>query len=271
MPKKKSKRNLLVPLLFIIIPILALVIAFFRFLSLDKEYVYAQVKVSQGVWWAETKRPEYWLIENLKRGMQEKGLTGRPTAELLSFKYYPHIPQPSEFSSTYNVFLKLKLNVKKSSGGTYSFKRNTLSVGAPIELNFPNVQITGYLTEISEKPIKDTYETKIVELTGRNLFPWEYNSIKIGDAYFDGKNEVFKVINKNSRLTSIIVSDLYGNYPTPSSEQRRYTTVIAEMKLEKKNDGRYFFGEEQEIDVGKEFKLITPFANYSFLTVSDIR
>lgn len=273
MPKKKIKRNLPLPFLFIALPALVVVIALFRFLSPKTDFVYAQVKVSQGLWWANTKSPEYWLIENLEKGMQEKNITNDPIAELLSFKYYPRLSQNLEDSSesTYNVYLKLKLNVNKSSSGAYTFKRSTLAVGAPIELDFLNVQITGSVMKLSEKPIEDNYETKVVELSGRNLFPWEYDSIKIGDAYFDGENEVFKVLNKTSRLTSTIAPDLFGNFPGSSTEQRRYVTVFAEIKLEKKADGRYFFGEEQEIGIGQGFKFMTPSANYSILTTSNIR
>jgi hypothetical protein len=273
MPKKKDKRNLLFPLLFIIIPGIVAVIAVGKLLVPNENYVYVKVKISQGLWWSTTKSPDYWFIESLEKGAQEKDIAGQTIAELSNFKYYPHLSQNSFESSetTYNIYLKLKLRVKKSADGTYSYKRNKIAIGSPIELNFPKVQITGVIIELSEKPIKGEYVTRAIELTGRNSFPWEYDSIKIGDTYFDGEEEVFKVLNKNSRITRIIAPDLYGNLPSTSLEQRRYVTVTAEVKLEEKEDGRLFFGEEQEISIGKPFNFLTPSANYSFLTISDIR
>jgi hypothetical protein len=124
--------------------------------------------------------------------------------------------------------------------------------------------------QLSDEPIENEYVTKIITLTGKNLFPWQYSAIKIGDVYSNGEQEVFKVLSKHAVDTRTLASDTYGNVSTSSLENRKYVTVKAEIRLKKTKDNKLFFGEEQEIMVGIPFGLKTPNFNYYLLDVSKL-
>jgi len=265
---RKKKPIPIAALLFIILPTLVIVIALLRIVTTKTQYVYAKINVSQGLWWASTNRPNYWFIESLKVGEQEKDLSGNISAELLSFTYYPDITQKTE--TTYNIYLVVKLNVKKTKEGGLLFNRDKIGVGSPIELNFPSILITGAVMQLSDEPIKDEYVTKIITLTGKDIFPWQYSAIKIGDTYFDGEQEVFKIIDKQAIDTWTLTRDTYGNISTRSLENRKYVTAKAEVRLKKTANDKLFFGEEQEIMVGTPFGLKTPSFNYHLLDVSKL-
>lgn len=269
---KSNKPRSYLLVLLVAIPVLTVLIAFLKLTFSETNYIYAKIKVSQGLWWSSTKRPDYWFVENLNEGIQEKGIAGKISTELLGFTYYPFITENNLATSetTYNIYLDVSLDVKKTRSGELIFKRNKIAVGSPIELSFPNLHITGAVIQLSEKPLVNEYITKTIQLTGRNIFPWEYDAIKIGDTYFDGKQEVFKVLDKKSIGTTVIAPDLYGNFPSSGLERRRYVTVTAQVKLKKAKGEKLFFGEEQEITIGTPFSLVTPNSNYSFLTISKL-
>ncbi len=265
---RKKKPIPITTLLFIILPALVVIIAFIRIITASGQYVYAKINVSQGLWWASTNKPNYWFIESLKVGEQEKDLSGKISAELLGFTYYPDITQKTE--TTYNIYLVVKLNVKKTKEGGLLFNRDKIGVGSPIELNFPSVLITGAVMQLSDEPIEDEYVTKMITLTGKDIFPWQYSAIKIGDTYFDGEQEVFKIIDKQALDTWTLARDTYGNISTRNLENRKYVIAKAEVRLKETKDGKLFFGEEQEIMVGMPFGLKTPNFNYYLLDVGKL-
>jgi hypothetical protein len=271
---KSSRKSIpIILLLFLFIAAVVILFGFFDITSGKQDYVYAKVKISQGLWWSNTKRPNYWFIENLKAGDKEVGTANRPVAELIDFTYYPYISAAADTllnsETSYNVYLHLKLAVKKTSKAI-TFKREKIAVGSPIELEFPAVHITGTVMELANGPIKDEYVEKTIYLTGKNAFYWEYDSIKIGDSYFDGHREVFKVLSKQAIDTKVIDTDIYGNSTINDIERRKYVTVKALVTLKKVKGDKLFFGEEQEMQVGTPFNLVTANHNYSFLTISKI-
>jgi hypothetical protein len=206
------------------------VVSIYKLFFVKPTYVYAKIKVGQGLWWASTQKPSMWYVEAFKRiketKEQEKELTGQPQAEILEVKYYPWWG-----SNQYDVYLLMKLKVTKMGKiGKYNFKRSAIGVGSPVDFEFPSLQFSGTVINISEKPIKEKYEEKTIILTKRNANPWEYDSIRIGDFYFDGKEKVFEVLEKTAKDTQTLTSDIFGNYPETIPELRRYIFVKAKSK-----------------------------------------
>jgi len=247
--------NYFLSIFFACVAFVALV-SIYKLFFVKPTYVYVKVKVGQGLWWASTQKPSIWFVKNFKKGDQELNLNGRPIAEILSVRYYPWWG-----SNQYDVYLIMKLKVKKMSSGKYNFKRSTIGVGAPVDFEFPKVQFSGTITELSEKSIKESYREKIIIITKRNANPWEYDSIKIGDFYFDGQEKVAEVLEKNASNTQTLVSDTLGNYPDITPEQRKY--IFVKLKLKGKiKDNQFVFGEEQIIAPGKTINLATQ--NFQF-------
>ena len=247
--------NYFLSIFFACIAFVALV-SIYKIFFVKPTYVYVKVRVGQGLWWASTQKPSIWFVKNFKKGDQELDLTGKPIAEILSVRYYPWWG-----SNQYDVYLIMKLKVKKMGSGKYNFKRSAIGVGAPVDFEFPKVQFSGTIIELSKKPIKENYEEKTIIITKRNANPWEDDSIKIGDFYFDGQEKVAEVLEKNASNTQTLVSDTLGNYPDINPEQRKY--IFVKLKLKGKiKDNQFVFGEEQIIAPGKTINLATQ--NFQF-------
>jgi hypothetical protein len=219
-------------------------------------YVYAKVKMGQGLWWASTAKPAVWFLNSLKKGAVERSLTGKPIAEILSVRYYPWWT-----SGQYDVYLTLKLKVsgnKKTE--KYNFKRSTIGVGSPIDLEFPKAQVSGTIVELSEEPLKDVFVTKIITLTKKEAYPWEADAIMVGDKYFDGQDYIFEIIDKKIYDFQEAYS-LSGLYYAAETERKKNITVKVRTKLKQKNN-QLIFGEEQILTPGKTINVAT--ANFTF-------
>lgn len=233
--------------------LIVIVVAFVIFFSVSKvflvepKYIYVRVKVGQGFWWASTAKPTIWFANSIKKGEKQFDLLGKPTAEIEEVRYYP-----TWGTGQYDVFIKLKLKASYNSRSqTYSFSRSTISIGSPIEIQFPSTFITGTVIALSNFPIEDEYVEKIIYLVYqegyRKDFPYRYDNIKIGDKYFDGSEEVFKVEDKS--LENNILS-IENNLTAQVFERMVETTqniiVKAKVKLKNKN-GELFYGEDYKV------------------------
>ena len=157
-------------------------VSVYKLLIKQENFVYARVKVSQGLWWASTQKPPNWLASSLKAGMIEKDLTGAPKAKILSVRSYPY------WSTGYDIYLTLKLKVTgRLKTGTVNFNRSTLAVGSPIEHTFPKVEITGTVIELSSRPFVENVKWQTITLVKPNAYQWEYDAIRVGDFYHDGQ------------------------------------------------------------------------------------
>jgi hypothetical protein len=267
--KRIIKQNYIV-LGFVLILILVGITTITKFFSQETAPIYIKLKVSQGLWWANTGRPPVWYLNALKVGDKQYDLLGSPIAEITRVRYYPY--QKEEVNETqYDVYLTVKLEVDKSSRrGTYSFNRDSVVVGAPIELEFASAHVTGTTMEVSESLFQDEEVDAEVILTKRLAFPWEYDAIKIGDKYFDGSDNVFEITGKSTSNTSIISSDAYGSFSPRTSESLRYITIRAKLKV-RSVDGRLIFGEEQEVKPGLPIFVTTPSYEIEKYLISSVR
>ncbi|MFN4212720.1 MAG: hypothetical protein ACK4FL_02020 [Microgenomates group bacterium] len=238
------------------------VVSIYKLFFVKPTYVYVKVKMGQGLWWASTQKPSLWFIESIKKAKNEpeKDLVGKPQAQILSIRYYPWWG-----SNQYDVYLMMKLKVSKlGKTGKYNFKRSSIGIGSPVDFEFPSLQFSGTVIALSEKPIKEKFIQKTIILTKKNANPWEYESIKLGDSYFDGEEKVFEVLEKSAKDTQTITSDSFGNYPIDSPELKKYIFVKARV-LVKQKGSKLLFGEEQVIASGKTINISTDnfqFADY---------
>lgn len=231
-------------------------VSIYKLFFVKPTYIYVKVKMGQGLWWAATQKPPLWFIKSLKKGMKEKDLTGKPIAEILSLRYYPYWG-----TSQYDVYILLRLKVTKMGSAKYNFKRSTIGVGGPVDFEFPNAQFSGTIIDLSNKPIEDKFIEKIIILTKKNANLLEYETIKIGDSYFDGKEKVFQILEKKAIDTQTLTSDIFGNYPDISPEIKKYIFIKAKIKV-KETNGKLLFGEEQLIIPGKTINITTD--NFQF-------
>jgi len=221
-------------------------------------YVYVKVKVGQGLWWATTAKPPIWMVDAIKKGDVARNLLGNPTAEILSKRYYRYYG-----SDQFDVYLTMRLKVSGSNKtGTYSFARSTLSVGTPIEVQFPKEDLTGTVIALSANPFIDNSEEKIVYLTKKYAHPWEFDSIYVGDSATDGNNVYFEVLEKSINPQNLLsYSSNYTNSGANVLEPANYVIVKARMRLNKLGN-QWLLGEDQPVIPGRILSIST--ANFVF-------
>jgi hypothetical protein len=269
---KFAKKNYFITASFAVILFVGIV-SFYKLFAAKPTYVYTKVKLGQGLWWSLQIRPNIWFATSLKKGDKEYDLLGKPAAEILGVKYYPYY-YPDQYDVYLTVRLKTSYNKKSDK---YLFKRSSVSVGAPIELEFSSAQVSGTVIDLSSKEFADKYIEKTIYLTKKSAYPWEYDAIKIGDKYFDGENNVFEILGKSaSDNPSLSVDRFSVNDYIPSTENlgpaypvipevipegKKYIVVKAKILVKEKNN-QLLFGEEQTIRPGKLFNLFT--SNFAF-------
>lgn len=220
------------------------------------QYVYAKVKLGQGLWWATTAKSAIWTVNALNKNDISRDLLGNPQAEILDRKYYRWY-----LNDQFDVYLQLKLKVSyNKKTGEYTYNRNNLSINSPIEIQFPKTYISGTVFALSDKPFNDDYQEKIITLTKRNAYPFEFDSINIGDTYFDGKDTIFEVLDKSESDTYYLSSETGGDIST-STEPRKRIVVKAKIKV-KDVGGQWVFGEDQIVIPGKTLTISTK--NFQF-------
>lgn len=248
-------RNYLIILLFLILFLVAVIIVAKSFLT-TPTYIYAKVKVGQGLWWANTSKPPIWYVNSMVEGDEARNLLGSFNAKILSKRYYHYYG-----SDQFDIYLVVKLKATHSRNGEYSFNRSTISVGSPIEMQFPKVDITGSVIDLSLEPISDKLETKTIYFSKRNAYPWELSAIHVGDKYFDGKDIIFEVEDVSGIDTTNLSSDVFGNSTASISEPTKYIAVKAKAKMKQVN-GQWILGEDHLIIPGKVINIDT--SNFSF-------
>lgn len=262
----KNNQIISISILFIF---LALSISSIKIFNPNTDTVYVKVKVSQGLWWANSRRPNIWYVQSLKKGDVEYDTLLKPSATIEKVTYYPY---PSEdIESQYDVYLDVKLKADKNNK-QYKYNRSPITTGSPIDLEFSSTLVTGTVIKFDTKPFNPILEEKIVYLQKKGSYPAEYDEIEIGDTFFDGENIAFEILDKSFRNTSYITSDLYGNYTADRYINAKFITLKTKMLLQKTNLG-YIYGEETAINPGAGLYIETPkhsYANYFVSKVEDI-
>ena len=227
-------------------------VSVYKLFMVKPTYIYAKIKVGQGMWWASTQKPALWYVKAIQQAKEQNDLTGKPVAKILDVSYYPYY-----ISGQYDVYVTAQLKVSKvGNKGIYNFNRETIGVSSPIDMEFPNVQFSGTIIALSEKPTQDIYESKIVYLYKKSVNPWEYDQIQIGDSFFNGKEKAFEILDKQRGETNdILLSDI-GKQLNSDIEPYRYVRIKAKI-LVKKVDNQYILGEEYVISPGRSLSVVT--------------
>lgn len=229
-------------------------ISIYKVFFIKNTYIYAKIKVGQGLWWASTAKPTSWYVSSLKKGLVEKNLFGQSIAEVLSATYY----STPNSTNQYDVYLVLKLKVNgQDKAGKYNFNRSSISIASPIDLEFPKVQVSGTIIDVKQNLTPEKYVEKIITLTKKNALPWEFEAIKIGDKYYNGEENIFEIINKKEVDTISLSPDSFGNYTTSNTELRKYIIVTAKIKV-KTQVNQFIFGEDRPVVPGKILEIQTP-------------
>lgn len=260
-----AKRNSFITTLTICIVLVGIIGSYKLFLS-KPTHVYVKVKVGQGLWWANTMRPNTWFVEAIKQAKEEVDLTGQPIAQIQGIRYYRWWG-----GGQYDTYITVKLRVSKlGKTGKYNFKRATIGVGAPIDFEFPNVQFSGTIMRLSEKPLVEEYIEKTVYMTKKYAYLWEYDAMQVGDTYFDGKDTVFTLLEKQlSDTNEVVKSDTGGLVNSQQAEQRKYILLKAKVKVREEND-QLIFGEEQIVTQGNGLYVVTPRFGYNEYVVAKV-
>ncbi len=245
--KKKLKKigrfwihNYFILILFACVAFVGLVFCY-QFFNSKSAPVYVKIKVGQGMWWFTAQKPNIWFV-NAISNLKEKEPQGKNNlVQIVGVEYYPVPPQPllpdNDSNNQYEVYVSAKIQVTPlGKTGKYSFNRSTIGIASAIDFEFPKVQFSGTIIQLDNKPFVSSFEEKTIYLVKNNPLPWEYDSILVGDKYFDGENETFEILDKSLKETAL--------------------NIKAKIKL-KKIGQQYVYGEEQTVLPGKEIFLIT--------------
>ncbi len=235
--------------IFIVCCVFVLLISVYKLFIQKPTYVYVKVKVGQGLWWASTQKPSMWLIEGIKHIDEERDLTGSILAQVLNVSYYPWYG-----SSQYDVYVTMKLKVSQvGKSGLYNFKRATIGVASPVDFEFPNIQFSGTIIQLSDRPITEKIIQKTVYLVKKYSSQWEYDAIEVGDTYNNGNKEIMKILDKTVSGTNQVILAENGKFIDPNLiEERNYILVKTKMTGYEKN-GQFIFAEEFVITPGRLF------------------
>lgn len=219
----------------------------YKLLLQKPNYIYAKIKVGQGLWWATTAKPSIWYMQAINKGDTAFDTLGRVRAKILDKRFYL-----SSDKDEYDIYLTVKIQVSGNANTSmYSFNREVLSVGAPIEIQFPKENITGTVLAIQPIPFTDKLSEKTVYLSKRYAYPWEYNAIETNSILSDGQNDIVTILDKNMQETTYRGIDTYGNNET---DTRGYITLKTKMKL-KRIGTAYILGEDKIVKPGRPLNL----------------
>lgn len=258
-------KNILLSSFIAIVAIVGFVVVF-RMLTAQPEYIYAKIKVSQGLWWANTTKPSIWLAESIQKGDVEKSLAGKPVVEVLEVRRYPWWG-----SDEFLVYITAKLEVSKNKKiKRYTFKRSMIGVGSPIDLELSNAQISGTIVSLSDEPFPHNESKKEVTFIKKWAEPWEFDAIQVGDKYNNGEEDIFEILDKKVAYANTEYFAKSGNNYPIYSEQKVHITITASVSVREENN-TIIFGEDQILRLGKEVNLSTEKYTFIDYLISEIR
>ncbi len=240
-------------------------VSVYRLFMKKPTYIYVKVRVGQGLWWASTQKPSMWFVQALKSIKAEKDFIGNPLVQVLSVSYYPWYG-----SNQFDVYLNLKIRVSQmGKTDRFSFKRSVIGVGSPIDFEFDTTQFSGTIIKLSKIPIVETYTEKLVTITKKEAYPWEYDAIQIGDSVHNGLETVFQIISKDSIDTLRLTPDYYGNYFPDSKETKKYIIVKVKLRVAEVED-KLIYAEDQIVVPGKDINISTSHFTFSDFIIAKV-
>jgi hypothetical protein len=267
------KFSILLIIAFCFIVAVTVVSVALRSYASSTDTVYVKVKISQGLWWTNSEKPPFWVAQAINVGDSEKDLFGRTTAKVLEKRYYPADARISP--NQYDIFLTLKVEAKKDpNSGAYRYKRALVAVGTPLSLDLNSTEITAAVTAMSPEEIHEKYTTKTITFSDLNAYysnlPQEYDSIQVGDTYFDGTGYPVKIVGKHLVPRQVPFGDQFGRVIENKIQSNQTIVVEAEVAVQE-IDGKYIYGEEQQVVSGANLNISTNTADLSRFVISSIK
>lgn len=249
------KKNYLLSV-FVVIIILTLLVGLYKNFLSKTNYIYAKVEINYPE--SYYSKPDIWILDSLHKGDVQTGILGQPETEILNVTYYPSSIADNQF----DIFLNLRLQAGyDKTTGSYSFQRSPIAVGSPITLSFPTSHVIGTILYLGKTPPQDKYVEKTVYLVNPGAYkkstPYLYDSIKIGDSYYDGNQTVFKITNKRlERNVFAVVNNFTSQVSEGTTDTTQDIVIIAKIKLLEKNN-QLIFGGDQLVQLGDKLNLST--------------
>ena len=205
-------------------------------------FVYVKVKIEQGYY---VGKPSAWIINALDDAKKTSANNGN--VQLISEEHYPNW-QPDQIDIY--IVAKLPANFSKSTG-EYSYNHSTLSIGSPIQLHLKNLDISGTVIDLNSQPFKYKHVYKTVYLVDKGGytkdFPYMYDSISVGDKYFDGTNTVFEVLDKSLEKNILSVqNNLNGQVYEQTVDTTQNVVIKARVRV-RQTDKEFTYGEVYEV------------------------
>lgn len=258
------KKNLIVLAIVFCISIVGGV-SLYRLYIQEPTYIYIKVKVGQGYWWATTQKPNMWYIKAIQQAKEEKDMFGGPLATIMRVTYYPWYG-----TNSFDIFVTMRIKVTEvGKKGLYSFKRETIGVSSPVEFEFENVQFSGTIVALSEDPIVPITENKIVYLSKKYTYPWEYDAIQVGDYFNDGNANVIEILDKAKGETNEIIVNEGGKLISSETEEYRHISLKIKMRV-REEGGQIIYGDEIIISPGRVLGFVTNGFTFNDYVVSKI-
>lgn len=188
--------------------------------------------------------PPFWYQEKITVGSQEKNSIGKVIAEVEDIKSY------EDYQNKKDTYVRAKINVNfNSRSGEYSFRGQTLTVGAPIIISPGKVMIKGIITNIADfDQDLDQITVKVrtsgwnyPELTANGIDPIYINSIKVGDVVKDASGKIIaEVIDKEVYPGKRITYDSFGNARLVQDPYFKECYLTLHLWVRKTNSANYY-------------------------------
>ena len=264
---KVLQRNYFLTVIFAIIVFVGLIVVL-KYITSEPNFFYARVQVSYPA--SYFSKPDFWLVKSLKSDVKQYNILGRTEAQLISVRYYPN-----QDGSTFNIYLTVKLAGGFNRGTQqYTFQRSQIGVGSPIALNFSSSQFYGTVVDLSSTPFKDKYVEKTLYLVNRSAFykddPSVYDSIQIGDKYFDGMNDIFVVTDKSLQKNIFAITNNFTGQVLEGQTDATQNIVVKAKILVLEKNGQAIFAGNQILHVGSKFTFSTSNFDFSNFVISSI-
>ncbi len=246
--------------IFISILVFAGIILIVRKLYTPSSFFYAKIEVSYPA--SYFSKPDIWMVRSLNQDEKQYNILGSTEAELLGARYYPNTD-----GTSFNIFLTVRLAGSfNKNNNEYTFQRSQIGVGSPITLNFSSTQLYGTVIDLSPSLFKDKYAEKTITLVARGAYykddPTLYNSIRIGDNYFDGRSYVFQITGKKLENNIFAVVNNFTGQVTEGQTDATQNIVVKANILVLEKDNQLVFAGDQILHVGDKFVFST--SNFSF-------
>lgn len=222
-------------------------------LTKETKWVKVGVRISNEDWWWDSNNPEYWLVENLKKGDIARNSFGEEVAKIVNVESFE-----GGAGGRRLVFLELEVNAKFDPKlGLYLYNSSPLEVGNGLDLTFGDNRVKGIITHLGDDDESNYLESEIV---------LQYKRIP--------KEIVDKLVNSEANVTDssgkVVAemidlkvepnyynefSDIRGKNIRVSDDDFRNLKMVVRLRVNKSGD-KYYFIDGTSITIGNEIWLL---------------